>query len=262
MYKKLCFILIGALFSSTLLAGRAGFTGFYGSLNLGYLQAQISKNIGNDIMIMNENESINFSEETSVKSNIGKLTGGLGLGYSGVLKERFLVGLEGRANFENLTASTSWGHKADLGGLALAENNNVTLNDDFELLLKLGVLMTPKALIYGVVGPSWGYFKTFSDLNLLYQPGGFADTGDPHVKNNDYETGWLTGLGMEYLVTDYLSLSFEYTHADYGDINFPNSTPTTIYASGVLLPESSIVDTHTASVKTNNITLRATYYIH
>lgn len=68
--------------------------------------------------------------------------------------------------------------------------------------------------------------RIINEQTLLYVTGGFAgariqssfcDVTVPECESHsDSENGWTAGLGIEHLLTDYLSIKAGYSYADYG----------------------------------------------
>src|SRR4029079_1788343 len=130
-----------------------------------------------------------------------------------------IVGLEARANIESLTAKyENHGHPLE-HGLDTAQLNaesEIKLKNDYSLLFKLGYILQPNTLIYGLIGPSWGYFNLYSTSNATVDlPTGGLSTiplsGSVPATDDGYQSGWLAGVGIEYLFYKNASIAIEYT---------------------------------------------------
>lgn len=250
MQKQYLASFIGVLFSSAAFAAGSPFSGFYASAGLGWENLQVREEL------LVENIALGIFDLSHSYSPIltdNSITGGIGLGYSKIIKQIFLGGLEVRANFENPEASFNTRFTEDPFSLGVSSKTSAKLNNDFALLLKLGLIMYPNTLIYGLLGPTWGNFKVSSNANFFIGEEG----GSVNKKESGYETGWLAGLGIEYLMTQNLSLAFEYTHADYGTFDSIDLfEPVVVGGTEV----GSLSMSNELNAKTDNVSLRLTYY--
>lgn len=251
MQKQWLTSLLCVLFSSTVLATTGPFNGFYVNGGVG----------GENIQVKDENRAslnsvVDFNVPFSPTLTDNSAILGVGIGFSNVFKQFLLVGLEGRANSEDVEVALLNKFTTSTPSVTITSDNTLNLLDDFSLLVKLGLLLQPKTLIYGLVGPTWGYFKasTRANGNIFQIAGSGINIDDDH-----YQTGWLAGLGLEYLMTKQLSLAFEYTHADYGAFD-------SLKASKPIFLEGSPIGTlslnNEFNVKTDSVVLRLTYYFN
>jgi opacity protein-like surface antigen len=94
------------------------------------------------------------------------------------------------------------------------ESKSKFVTDSFELKNtvnvggKLGFLLTPKFLLYGV----GGYTEASVDKSVAFKYG-------PTFNDFDRAKGWFAGGGGEYQLRPGVSLKLEYRFADYGDIS-------------------------------------------
>jgi outer membrane immunogenic protein len=128
--------------------------------------------------------------------------GGGQVGYNWQVSPAWLVGVE--ADFDG----------ADIEGNASTTTNTFSGNvgtklDWFGTVRgRVGVLVTPNALLYGTGG--WAYGHTTSSANAAaFGLSALASTG--HDKN-----GWTAGAGLEYAFNQWLSFKTEYLYMDLG----------------------------------------------
>jgi opacity protein-like surface antigen len=91
------------------------------------------------------------------------------------------------------------------------------LTNDFSLVVKPGYVFDKTTLLYGLIGPRWGNFKTkiktTSDLFLSPNINASSQSG--------YECGLTLGLGIQQLVNPRYSWGLEYAYTTYGQISAP-----------------------------------------
>jgi len=144
-------------------------------------------------------------------------------GYGKVFKQRFYLGGELFANYSPMDIT---GSKAT-NDFNLGYNERAEIKSDFALggALRLGYLITDRAMLYALLGADYTRFKmTSSDIG---QPDG-STWKSPGV-NKDV-VGFLPGIGMEVMLYKNLALRAQYTYALYP--NFSDSYVRTL-PSGV-----------------------------
>lgn len=277
LQKKLLLSLISIICTSTAVASNDPFSGFYGSLDAGWTNAVVEMDRVSTVQfdffvgIPLEQKIVNpFSTNEAANS----FTGGVALGYGRTIKNTIYLGLEGRADFQDLTMGYNKMFMTPIenNSSVIGQVASIELKNDYALLLKFGVLLDPRVLLYGLAGSAWGnvikettHFHFAQDL-LFGPPGSppFIASGNVSGSDSGYESGRLVGAGMEYLVSQHISLSLEYTHADYGDLDYPSvlSAPMTIQNPLTTAPQfGTVTDNNDFSLTTNNVTLRLTYYL-
>lgn len=108
---------------------------------------------------------------------------------------------------------------ADYGFLGSDANARTETDLDWfgTLRLRAGFLATPDLLIYGTGGLAWGNVDT--DVRVRFDDPLVAD-----YSYNDSSTsmGWTLGGGLEYAVTEAVSIKAEYLYVDLGSEDIAN----------------------------------------
>jgi len=254
--KNLLASLLCALFSTTSF-GVGPFNGFYASVGVGGETLQVDDDttvhyfISEFPPLIPGNIDLIYPDSPMVTDS--SVTGGIALGYSNVFNQLFLLGVEARANFEGLKTTYDYtAHTLSPVDLVVSSDDSVKLDNDFTLLIKLGVVLQPKTLIYGLVGPTWGNFDTSTHVKTSFDgiPTNISES------ESQYQTGWLAGLGIEYLMTDHFSFALEYTHADYGTFDAVDEESKVVDVT----PGSFLSVNDDVNAKTDSVLLRLTYY--
>ena len=100
--------LVGLLCSSSVFATNDPFSGIYAGANVGFIQSDVDNDYSTVVYFPGQLDLILTSEP-------GKLTqisaiGGLHLGYTARIENMFLIGLEARANFQDLNTHNTDRH--------------------------------------------------------------------------------------------------------------------------------------------------------
>lgn len=231
------------------------FTGFYGNMNVGWMIAEV-KDEQHTVF-----DTSLYTLASSPRLRANSVTGGIGLGYSYIFKQALLLGIEGRANYESIRAHFEDSFDEPVLGISLNSRSNAKLDSNYVLLAKLGALLQPNTLIYLLAGSSWGKFHLDSKANIsIATQEGAPVIGLVAAKDSRFETGFLLGLGMEYAVSNKVSIGLEYVNVNYSDLDFPNKTMANASIFGIPLPEV-LTNSAEFNVKTNNILLKLNYYI-
>lgn len=280
MQKKLYFVILNALFTSIAMGATTPFNGFYGNGALGLSSAHMKDDqainmlvIATGISTPMPNTFQNLKSHPSDTIMKGSVSGGFGLGFSKTVKNSFLYGLEGRANFENMNASfesldsDKSPSTTDSPGVmaTLYRQGQLQLKNDFDLLVKLGVLLHPNTLFYGLIGAAWGNFEVSSDASFSENIGTFLMmNGSLESNESSYQTGLMFGVGMEYLISHHFSLALEYTHTNYGNLDLTQIETAPLEVSGRLashINSATLSFTNKFNAQTDNVSLRVTYYL-
>lgn len=263
MQKKLLASLLFVALSTPGFAGTGPFNGFYANVAVGGENLQVDDDTtvhyfaASNFPALAPDVNLLYPDSPIVTDN--SVTGGIGLGYSRVINQLFLVGLEARANFEDLEAGYDYTAqtKSFLSNLSVSSDDSIELENDFSLLVKLGMVVQPRTLIYGLAGPIWGNFETSTDVKASL--GGITTKIDG--EESEYKVGWLAGLGIEYLITEHISLALEYTHADYDSFDSVEETVPASVPSPVFNSSASFLSVDDdVNAKTDSIVFRFTYY--
>lgn len=133
--------------------------------------------------------------------------GEIGVGYDFMLSDRVLLGIYGDFRFGNIETSLNVG---PFGG-------DVTLDYGFDIIGRLGYVLSPHTLAYLLAGYSHQHFDLSSTVGFAYD----WDAG-----------GFVVGAGIETVLSGNWTLKGEYRYADYGSDDFGtggliNVTPST-----------------------------------
>ncbi len=131
-------------------------------------------------------------------------TGGLLAGYNYMVMPRTLIGIEGDANWGNIThtdtAQDSLGDSFDM---------KITQKQAYSLRARFGYLLAPETLLYGTAGWSWSQFSFALDFTGL---------------GADNDTQWFNGPqvggGIETVVAPGWIARLEYLHSFYNSRAF------------------------------------------
>ncbi len=267
MKRKLLAALIFSFTATGALAGKCPppcpcpcpFTGFYGTADFGVIYPSIKNTTTTELSVPSVIDTV-FSNTSRFTDSA--VTGGIALGYANMLTQGILGGIEGRANLENVETSSSLTNTETTTSLTATTTTSIKLKNDFALLLKLGVIVNPKVLFYGLIGPDWGNFSVTSSSNY-FQNTNESTTVNASTQNgiSRYKTGLLLGFGMEALLTQAISLGLEYNHVWYNNLGYPtSSSPASVVSEGSPLPGVLTLNNNT-NAQTNTVTLRVNYYL-
>lgn len=140
------------------------------------------------------------------------------LGYDRRLPSRFVAGVFADYDFGN-NAETSFGGTIPLDdsgllGDTLSFSGSAEVDDSFTLGARLGYLVTPGVLVYGLVG--W----THTDLSLSGVYTTNIGGGVPIAFSSEEDLDALTvGAGVETMLWPGFSMKFEYRYADFGGLS-------------------------------------------
>lgn len=176
-------------------------TGFYLGAQAGYLQGSDSNTdlclkatgFGHECV----GRDINFGSA----SPDGVTVGGY-LGYNHRI-QNFVLGVEGDVNWDNASGNNDFGQGVSYG---------LDLNWDAAIRARLGYVIDERALLYVTGGPSWLNTEVQADKVCAS-----VSTGDYSCGDSATEFGWQLGGGLEYALTEHLSVKAEYLHGWYGN---------------------------------------------
>ncbi|MCB1112131.1 MAG: outer membrane beta-barrel protein [Chlamydiales bacterium] len=250
----ICMAFLSFILPSLALASPS-FSGFNASVGVGVEMPNISTK-GELKNFVPGVEDITFS--ISRKSTTNQINGDVRLGYNRIFNGCYLIGLAGDATFGHNHLKFGTRVVEINSDLMIATNANITLSNQFALLLKLGKLVDNRTLFYGLVGPRWGNFSLGFDAGFHQNIGVFLNT-ELDSSNKYYKEGVLVGIGSEYLLTQCISLALEYTYTYYGHPKLP-STQAPITQDGTIIPDAVFIQSSSLIARTNNVTLRLSYY--
>jgi outer membrane immunogenic protein len=183
-------------------------SGFYLGAQAGYLQGTGSDR---DYCFKSQGgEERCFSDDPDDGFDVGDSTAdGVTVGGYGGFNYRmdsFLLGVEGDFNWDNAQGSDS------LIMLDIFGSTDMSLKWDASIRARLGMIVDERALLYVTGGPSW------INVDLDFPAcDSIARGANPNCGDSNTEFGWQLGAGVEYFVTDSLSIKAEYLHGWYGD---------------------------------------------
>lgn len=150
-----------------------------------------------------------YEKHAAFSSDEWKAFGTLQIGYDRLISDRILVGAFADIDFyfdaDNAFAK-SWYNGAK------AIHGNVDLDNVWSIGAKLGILVSPRVLLYGV----GGYTEARVDGSVTAKFG--YDTATASI--DDTLRGWFVGGGAELKLREHVSLRLEYRYADYNGSSF------------------------------------------
>lgn len=120
-------------------------------------------------------------------------SGGAQIGYNFHVADGIVAGVEADATF------------SDIGGDIFFNGKNVASTLDYSGTIRgrIGVLVTPSALLYATGGAAIGRFSHEIAIGALT------------MSDSQTFTGWTAGGGIETFLTDRLTMKIEYLYTDY-----------------------------------------------
>jgi len=202
-------------------------TGFYVGANVGYGWGESTGDL-----------DPNFPTSNNA---VGAVNGGFIQSHLGVKPAGFIGG--GQLGYNWQDGSWVWGLEADLQGSGIKDSKTI-LFPGSALLVPSTTVASDKLDWFGTVRPRAGFLVTPGVL--LYGTGGLAygdvkasvqETGNPIAAGsfggatNETRVGWTVGAGVEWKVTNNISVKAEYLHVDLGTttvhtvdpVNFPTN---------------------------------------
>jgi opacity protein-like surface antigen len=193
-------------------------TGFYIGGHAGYRWARTSNGPGSDSFV----DIFQLPSRTDTYSPEGGIAG-VQAGYNVMLTPDFLVGVEG---------DWSWGSSsASAAGLVLNDQGDGV---SFASRLELSWQATLRARL-GVVSGPWLFYGT---AGVAFTRAHWTDTTTLVIVGNPQEsvssdvgktlTGWVVGVGVDYMWTPNWIARVEYLHENFGSFDVPfGLSPTT-----------------------------------
>ncbi|WP_162653012.1 outer membrane beta-barrel protein [Lentilitoribacter sp. Alg239-R112] len=179
---------------------------FYGGLNAGYIQG--------DLTMSTDFDAPNFNTSHSMNSAILGLT--LGKNFRGENSD-LLLGIEGDIGLMDFNVSETFDVAA-----------GAALDDGASYRTKMDAFATLRGRL--------GFITGEEERNLLYITAGLSaarasasasgQTGDPFVTDSGWLTGYTIGGGIESAMNEKISLKLEYLYSDLTkDLNVTIPTP-------------------------------------
>lgn len=255
--KKWNLALLSLLLPGTVLAAQGPFCGFYAGLDMGYSQSAVED-------VYNTHIAVAGALNLNLRANSAKVTdtaflGGATLGYALFIDPTFIFALEARAHFEDLDSVVDHEHVEANSNFLAVTNTTIDMNHDFALLGKLGMMLDDKCLMYILGGADWGKMNIASDT-LYRQDIGVQLDGAVSAKKSSYETGYILGLGIDYLVMDYLSVGLEYNYTVFGDLEFVSPINGLVSLNGAPQADSILASYNEITMNVSKVLLKFNYY--
>jgi outer membrane immunogenic protein len=188
----------------------ADWTGFYAGVHAGYgwgsfdYDARLAEIVEGDVV-----DTVGLGHDGDADGFFA----GVQAGFNWQM-DALVLGIEG-------DVSKSWIDSDDNGGFISGPNltpGSVHTETDLDwfgtLRLRAGFLATDGMLIYATGGLAWGNVDSHVRVDL-------DDDGFTDVSGGDSDTrmGWTLGGGLEYKVSEAVSVKAEYLYVDLGDDN-------------------------------------------
>jgi outer membrane immunogenic protein len=206
-------------------------TGFYVGLNAGAGIDNSNVNqypTGDFLTDVNAPQYISLFSN-SLSSSDTSFTGGFTAGYNWQFGSPWLVGIEGDINYLNLSKSVSIPYTY-VDPLTGTGTNNLSVKNGWfgTVRGRLGLLATPKFLVYGTGGLAVGHTESAVYSNSPSASGPYVWS----ASESKTRTGWTAGGGVEWMLAPRWSAKGEYLYVDLGSHDFVlandplNPTPT------------------------------------
>ena len=127
---------------------------------------------------------------------------GLKLGYSKLLPNKLLLGLEvgydGRSNKDRA-------YQKNNGVTDLGYRKTTTISSSASVLARVGYALTPKTAAYATAG-----------VSAVKVSRKYETVGVDSESHGTTKSGYVVGVGVEHLLSKNLSTGLEFRHSDYG----------------------------------------------
>lgn len=126
------------------------------------------------------------------------------VGYDHQFSNNFVAGVQ----FDYTGSSIETSAELDLGVPGFT-GYRLEASDSYTVAGRLGYLVTPETLAYGLVGWTWTDFE--QDILVI--------AGDPVFTNDFSADGFTVGAGIETVLLENVTGKLEYRYTDYGKLN-------------------------------------------
>jgi outer membrane immunogenic protein len=220
-------------------------TGFYAGLNAGYGWGETRQTYTGDVagtpqgagnIVLNLLQNIttfpasSANNPLSLRDRSSGFAGGGQLGFNKQFDPKWVAGIETDLQFADLKGSSFFAPQPP-GGVTFSLTENDRLKWFGTTRGRLGYLPTERLMLFGTAGVAYG--RT-SDTTAIANTSaiGFLVGGGPTTifcpasavclanAESHTEVGWTAGGGIEYAVTNAVSLKVEYLHVDLGSQTF------------------------------------------
>lgn len=193
----------------------------------------------------------NYTVSPSINRTLNK-TGAFGvlsLGYDNVAGS-FVYGAFSDLTLMSLTGSASTVDSAtqshtDSGPLSAtaALSHKVELGSSVDIGGRLGFLANERTLLYALAGYSVAEINAKSTLTVQHDPSSALSNFSLATKSGGWRGGEVVGAGVEFMLTDKVSLQTEYRYANYGKIKSQNAA--TLVDGSATISQSDAVTNQT-----------------
>ena len=138
-----------------------------------------------------------------------------------------VFGVFGDANFGNTTVTTSLtdNTSSSINDPLLTTypatavlSSAIRLTDDVTLATRAGYLVNDKTLLYVLGGYSLGKIDAQSQLSVTHDASSALSNFSISTESNSWKSGFVVGGGVEFALTNNLSLQTEYRYTNYGHV--------------------------------------------
>lgn len=258
------FFALPALFAATS-ASAGSFDGAYVNGFIGGLNSNLTIDQSPSVTVPNQNQNNGLRIRTTTENTafVNSVFGGVGVGFNKVFMCRYLIGVEGVADWEDIKLNKNSYVNELQSGFFLTSDPGIRLKNTFALLFTPGLVLDPNTLVYGVVGPRWGRFETsLTTTNTIpsdgqARPGASVTSGTKSA----YSPGITLGAGISRYVTPHLSIGAEYQFTHYNNISSPNDINAT-FPADPRVPGLTGTLTNSVGYKANTNTLMVNLCYH
>ena len=220
-------------------------TGFYAGLNAGYGWGETRQTYTGDVsgtpqgagnIVLNLLQNIttfpasSANNQLSLRDRSSGFVGGGQLGFNKQFDPKWVTGIETDLQFADLKGSSFFAPQPP-GGVTFSLNENDRLKWFGTTRGRLGYLPTERLMLFGTAGVAYGRtsdttaIANTSTIPIVF-PGGPTSLFCPALAvclanaGSHTGVGWTAGGGIEYAVTNTVSLKAEYLHLDLGSQTF------------------------------------------
>lgn len=259
--KQIGLVALLSLFSLSIYA--EAFDGFYFGGGIGGSQSAFDVNQSLEIKPFSGGRNIyDIVQNNKEKLTDGSFLGDLNLGFGHVFSQRWYLGIEGDAVFQDLQTDAAPLTQERNSNLSFSQKTTVELTNQFSLAVVPGIVFKKNTLFYGKIGAAWGNFDVKSSTNysqLVDAP--ITLSSNNSFSDSSYENGLLLGVGMEQFVTKNLSIKLEYNHINYDTIHDNTPTASPINSNEPIPITGSMTDSAGVSASTNSVMLGIAYHL-
>ena len=175
-------------------------TPFYVAAKIGVFEGNYHSTYLDQTDVIQQNISQSFQQNG--------YTEGLAIGFSKLLCQQFILGLELAGSYDSHSANFQ------AGASTAAFSDTIRIKNHFDLTLVPGIMLNDATEAYLKVGVS-----RMSVQDTLISPAGFTPTVTSYSTSTN-ANGFVAGLGLARSIVKNVSLFVEGNYRDYGTVNF------------------------------------------